>query len=217
MNHKNKSSASKNTRQLRIIGGQWKRSTISVIDAEGLRPTPDRVRETVFNWINHLLDGAWSGQSCLDLFAGSGALGFEAASRGAAQVLMVEAHAPAFRQLQQVREKLQASQVDLLRADAHSQAQKLAQQGKKFNLIFLDPPFQHGWLEKMLPLCAQLLARDGLLYVEAEYALSVPGGVVDELNWLSGWQVIRADRAGNVYFQILQRSNLPHELREIQA
>ncbi|HAT31352.1 MAG TPA: 16S rRNA (guanine(966)-N(2))-methyltransferase RsmD, partial [Janthinobacterium sp.] len=76
--------------QVRIIGGAWKRTALPVLDALGLRPTPDRVRETVFNWINHLRDGAWAGAECLDLFAGSGALGFEAASRGALGVTMVD-------------------------------------------------------------------------------------------------------------------------------
>ena len=73
--------------QVRIIGGVWKRTPLPVINAEGLRPTPDRVRETVFNWLNHLLDGGWQRMACLDLFAGTGALGFEAASRGAAKVV----------------------------------------------------------------------------------------------------------------------------------
>src|SRR5437764_6179211 len=78
--------------QVRIIGGRWKRTPLPVLDAEGLRPTPDRVRETVFNWLNHLLDGEWEKLNCLDLFAGTGVLGFEAASRGAARVTMVESN-----------------------------------------------------------------------------------------------------------------------------
>src|SRR3954447_25545124 len=92
--------------QVRIIGGQWKRTPLAVLDAEGLRPTPDRVRETVFNWLNHLLDGQWTDIACLDLFAGTGALGFEAASRGAARVLMVEANSAAVRQLEATKAKL---------------------------------------------------------------------------------------------------------------
>src|SRR6476469_1170465 len=76
--------------QVRIIGGQWKRTPLPVLDRDGLRPTPDRVRETVFNWLGHLLDGNWATVRCLDLFAGTGALGFEAASRGAQQVTLVE-------------------------------------------------------------------------------------------------------------------------------
>ena len=95
-----KLSGKSSSHQIRLIGGLWKRSVLSVICADGLRPTPDRVRETVFNWLNHLVDGHWQNLRCLDLFAGSGALGFEAASRGASQVTMVECHTPAFRQLQ---------------------------------------------------------------------------------------------------------------------
>ena len=105
-------------RQVRIIGGQWKRTPLPVIDAEGLRPTPDRVRETLFNWLDHLLDRDWHARRCLDLFAGSGALGFEAASRGAAAVLMVEALPSACKVLQATRDKLNAAQVEIRRSDA---------------------------------------------------------------------------------------------------
>src|SRR5688572_8341477 len=86
------SMARRAAQQVRIIGGQWKRTPLAVVGAEGLRPTPDRVRETVFNWLNHLLDGQWDSVACLDLFAGTGALGFEAASRGAGKVVMVESN-----------------------------------------------------------------------------------------------------------------------------
>jgi 16S rRNA (guanine(966)-N(2))-methyltransferase RsmD len=89
--------------QVRIIGGAWKRTPLPVLDALGLRPTPDRVRETVFNWINHQLAGDWDSVDCLDLFAGSGALGFEAASRGARSVTMIDNHAPATRQLELIK------------------------------------------------------------------------------------------------------------------
>src|SRR5690606_14007348 len=104
--------------QVRIIGGQWKRTPLPVPDVAGLRPTPDRVRETLFNWLNHLLQGEWDKVRCLDLFAGTGALGFEAASRGATRVRMVEASAPALRHLETVRDKLHAGQVEIVRGDA---------------------------------------------------------------------------------------------------
>src|SRR4051812_4550684 len=97
--------------QVRIIGGAWKRTPLPVLDALGLRPTPDRVRETVFNWINHLRDANWAEARVLDLFAGSGALGFEAASRGAAAVTMVDMHSPAVRQLEAIKDKLKAVNV----------------------------------------------------------------------------------------------------------
>ena len=103
--------------QVRIIGGIWKRTPLPVLNAEGLRPTPDRVRETVFNWLNHLLDGDWQRVACLDLFAGAGALGFEAASRGAAKVVMVEDNPAAVRQLEVVKTKLKAEQVSIQTSD----------------------------------------------------------------------------------------------------
>lgn len=201
-------SGKSSSHQVRLIGGLWKRTTLSVICADGLRPTPDRVRETVFNWLNHLVNGHWQSLRCLDLFAGSGALGFEAASRGAAHVTMVEYHTPAFRQLQQVKEKLGADQVELLRADALTLAASMLARQQRFDLIFLDPPFNQGMLEKILPLCAKLLTNTGLLYVEAEHALTSANSrgeaAENELEYLQDWQVIRADKAGSVYFNILQ-------------
>jgi 16S rRNA (guanine966-N2)-methyltransferase len=187
--------------QVRIIGGQWKRTPLPVLAAEGLRPTPDRVRETVFNWLGHLRDGNWQELRCLDLFAGTGALGFEAASRGAAQVLMVEYHTPAARQLETTKTKLRAEQVQVLRADAMVAAEKLALTGSRFDLIFLDPPYRQDWLLKIVPVCERLLAPGGLLYLEAEQALEA-----DALpDWLAGWRLLRADHAGSVFYHLLQR------------
>lgn len=192
--------------QVRIIGGQWKRSTLPVLAAEGLRPTPDRVRETVFNWLNFLLDGAWEQAACLDLFAGSGALGFEAASRGAARVLMVEENTPAVRQLEAIKEKLHADNVSTLRGDALTVAQHMASRvtgsASLFKLIFLDPPYHQGWLEKMLPVCQRLLAENGIIYVEAEQALECEA----RPDWLAGWDVVREGRAGLVFYHLLQRT-----------
>jgi 16S rRNA (guanine966-N2)-methyltransferase len=195
--------------QVRIIGGQWKRTALPVLAADGLRPTPDRVRETVFNWINHLRDGHWSNLACLDLFAGSGALGFEAASRGAASVTLVEAHTPALRQLETVKAKLQAEQVSLIRGDALETAQRLAARGQRFDLIFLDPPYQQGWLARILPLCEHLLIPDGLVYAEAAAPLDPEQirAAEPEARWFDGWQAIRADKAGMVFYHLLQRNN----------
>ena len=201
-NKQQKKPQSKPAQQVRIIGGQWKRTPLPVLYADGLRPTPDRVRETVFNWLNHLLDGAWSNIACLDLFAGTGALGFEAASRGAARVVMVEVNTPAARQLEVTKEKLHAEQVSILRADALSVAEKSA---GGFNLIFLDPPYEQGWLAKLLPCCERLLVAGGLVYVESEMPLiaePVP-------EWMAGWDVVRADKAGMVFYHLLQRKNSP--------
>src|SRR5690606_5910211 len=115
--------------QVRIIGGQWKRTPLAVLEAEGLRPTPDRVRETVFNWINHLIDGGWGSLRCLDAFAGTGVLGFEAASRGAAEVVMVETQTQAVRQIETIKDKLRAEQVRIQRSDAISTMQPLERNG----------------------------------------------------------------------------------------
>jgi 16S rRNA (guanine966-N2)-methyltransferase len=187
--------------QVRIIGGLWKRTPLPVLAADGLRPTPDRVRETVFNWLNHLLDGAWSNISCLDLFAGTGALGFEAASRGAARVVMVEVNTPAVRQLEITKEKLHAEQVSILRSDALSFAQRAA---GSFHVIFLDPPYEQDWLPKLLPLCERLLVAGGLVYAESEMPLT-PESAPD---WMAGWEVVRADKAGMVFYHLLQREKL---------
>ncbi len=195
------------THQIRIIGGVWKRTPLAVLDTEGLRPTPDRVRETVFNWLNHLLDGAWQNVSCLDLFAGTGALGFEAASRGAARVLMVEANTPAVRQLEATRDKLHAEQVSIVRGDSFSTAQNLAARlgearlaDARFEVIFLDPPYHQDWLAKMLPVCGKLLAEGGLVYAESEHAL----GSETPPDWLADWEVVRADKAGMVFYHLLR-------------
>lgn len=189
--------------QVRIIGGQWKRTPLPVLDAEGLRPTPDRVRETVFNWLNHLLDGAWSNIRCLDLFAGTGALGFEAASRGAASVIMVEDNIGAVKQLEAVRTKLNAEQVTVRRGDALAVAKREADAGFRFDVIFLDPPYHREWLVKALPLCARLLTARGLVYAESE--LPLDGDAPPD--WLAGWDVIRADKAGMVFYHLLQRND----------
>ena len=192
--------------QVRIIGGQWKRTPLPVLAAEGLRPTPDRVRETVFNWLNHLFDAHWTGLHCLDLFAGTGVLGFEAASRGAARVVCVENNPVVLRQLEANQEKLQAQQITILRGDALFHAQRLAG-SSPFHLIFLDPPYHADWLAKVMPLCTPLLAPGGVVYVESESCL------LDEIapEWLEDWQIVRADRAGAMFYHLLQ-SKKTHQI-----
>jgi len=187
--------------QVRLIAGVWKRTPVTVVDAPGLRPTPDRVRETLFNWLNFLFQADWQSRRCLDLFAGSGALGFEAASRGALHVTLVEAHRPALQQLEALRDKLQAQQIKIIHGDAHLVVKKLADKEEKFDVIFLDPPFHRDLLTQILPNCLAVLNDDGLIYMEAEKALTpseLPGS-------LKNWQVIRCDRAGKVFFHLLQR------------
>lgn len=193
---------SPHSHQVRIIGGAWKRTPLPVLDALGLRPTPDRVRETVFNWINHLRDGDWAQADCLDLFTGSGALGFEAASRGARSVTMVDSHTPVLRQLEDIKAKLGAAQVQLLRGDALALAQGMAGRSQRFDLIFLDPPYQQDFLPRSLPLAARLLKDDGLVYAESSEPLG--GDDADAPDWMAAWDVVRADKAGTVYFHLLK-------------
>jgi len=180
-------------RQVRIIAGQWKRTPLPVPDVEGLRPTPDRVRETVFNWLEHLQHRSWRGRHCLDLFAGTGALGFEAASRGAERVLLVESDARAVQRLEATRDKLSASNVQIQRGDA---AQVITRQTQKFHLIFLDPPYSEQRLAALLPRCRDLLEPGGLVYAESDQPFAGP----DTDDWMSAWKVVRLDKAGTVHF-----------------
>jgi 16S rRNA (guanine(966)-N(2))-methyltransferase RsmD len=190
------------TNQVRIIGGQWKRTPLPVLSALGLRPTPDRVRETAFNWINHQRDANWANAQVLDLFAGSGALGFEAASRGAQSVTMIDSNAQVTRQLEEIKLKLKAENVQIMRGDALSVAQSAAARGQRYDLIFLDPPYQQSLLEKTLPLCSKLLKEGGLVYAESGLALEFAEGETPE--WLANWEIIRADKAGMVFYHLLK-------------
>ncbi len=180
-------------RQVRIIGGQWKRTPLPVPEVEGLRPTPDRVRETVFNWLEHLQQRSWRGRHCLDLFAGTGALGLEAASRGAESVVLVESDAGAVRRLEATRDKLQAANVRIVRADA---LQWLKRATEKFDLIFLDPPYAQQRLPELLPQCRDLLTPGGLVYAES----AQPFTDMCAENGLAGWTATRMDKAGMVHF-----------------
>jgi 16S rRNA (guanine(966)-N(2))-methyltransferase RsmD len=156
--------------EVRLIGGQWKRSKLPVPDRPGLRPTPDRVRETLFNWLGQDLTG-WR---VLDAFAGSGALGFEAASRGAARVLMLERDATLARLLAATKERLQAGAVEVLAADALIWMASADAAG--FDLLLIDPPFDAGVHAAAIAAAPRLLAPGGWLYVEAGKALEPPPG-----------------------------------------
>lgn len=177
--------------RIRIIGGAWRRRLLDVAEVPGLRPTPDRVRETLFNWLGQNLDGL----NCLDLFAGTGALGFEAASRGAAHVTMIERDAKALAQLKANAARLEATRLDIRRADALDFLRETAL-GKphSYDLIFLDPPYRQGWLERVEPLLAGVLDEKALIYVEAEYPIER----------LDSRRVVRSGRAGQVFYQLLE-------------
>lgn len=165
----------------------WRSRMLCFSEAEGLRPTPDRVRETLFNWLGQELHGL----KCLDLFAGSGALGFEAASRGAANVIMVENNAQAHRTLLENANLLNATQIQIKLGDALS---FLSTHQQQFDVIFLDPPFHQHWIEKLLPQLAKNLASNGLVYVETETALIASGP----------WKIHKQDKAGAVHYHLLK-------------
>ena len=152
-----------------------------------MRPTPDRVRETAFNWLGQTLDG----RHCLDLFAGSGALGFEAASRGAAEVVMVENNQSVFRALQENRNKLDFHNVVLHCANA---LEFIRQDKGRYDVVFLDPPFRNGHLADALALLTDRLDEDGVVYVEGGEPFK-PDGL---------WETLKHAKAGKVFYQLLR-------------
>lgn len=177
---------------IRIVGGQYRRTPIVVPDVETLRPTPDRVRETLFNWLNHLWGGEFADKQVLDLFAGSGALGFEAASRGVAHVQMVERDKTAASALRTLRDKLKADMIRIHVGDAMQVAERM--DASRFDLILLDPPFGQGWLPRLWPILPGILAEGGLVYVEAESPIEAP----------AGFEILRQDKAGAVHYHLLE-------------
>ena len=183
-------------REVRIIGGEWKRSKLPVADRPGLRPTPDRVRETLFNWLGQDLTG-WR---CLDAFAGSGALGFEAASRGAAEVVLVERDTALVRSLRDSQSRLKAATLRVEAADALTfmrRANPLA-----YELVFVDPPFDANLFDPALAAAAPLVVPGGFVYLEADRAFDNAAVVA------LGLQVHRHSKAGSVHFHLLQRQPL---------
>jgi 16S rRNA (guanine966-N2)-methyltransferase len=174
--------------KIRIIAGEYRGRRLQVIDRPGLRPTPDRVRETLFNWLGQRLDGL----ACLDLFAGSGALGFEAASRGAARVVMVENDRAVFESLKKSLAVIAAPQVELAFADAFD---FLRTGTDGFDVVFLDPPFGQNALALALEQLPGRLASGARVYVEAPAPLEVQGT----------WRELRRSRAGQVSYQLLEK------------
>lgn len=191
--------------QVRLIGGQWKRSLLPVCaDVPGLRPTPNRVRETLFNWLATVFDGRWGALTALDLFAGTGALGFEAASRGMRQVLMVEQHKAVFSCLKEARNRFHAeSLVTLVCGDALQVAGRLVAEGADFDVIFLDPPFASDLLQQVLPFCSKLLKDGGVVYAESAHPLE-ECALMRHKSSSGRWDVIRQVRTGQVCYHLLQ-------------
>ena len=171
--------------KLRIIGGRWRSRQLPVLNAEGLRPTTDRVRETLFNWLQ--MDIA--GSRCLDLFAGSGALGLEAASRGANEVVMIENAPAVFKNLQQNVKTLEASEVSLMQCDALDFLQHL-ESDNNFDIVFIDPPYQSGLLEPVINSLS--LAAGNRVYLEARKG--------DDISVPENWLLLKDKTAGQIHY-----------------
>jgi 16S rRNA (guanine966-N2)-methyltransferase len=182
--------------EVRIIGGQWKRTKLAVPDREGLRPTPARVRETLFNWLGQDLTGL----RCVDAFAGTGALGLEAASRGAGEVVLVEQEADLVRGLSIVTTKLKAGGVRVERGDGVSALRQRAGQG--WDLVFLDPPFgddgNTALVLAALQAAAQAIGADGEIYLEAATVWT------DDMLAPLGLHAHKQGKAGAVAFHLLR-------------
>lgn len=176
-----------NQNKVRVIGGKWRGRVLSFPKNVFLRPTPNRVRETVFNWLGQDMNG----RICLDLFAGSGAMGIEAASRGSGQVVMVESDHNIYRALQKNLKKLGGDQIELVMMDA---IRFIISDQRLFDLIILDPPYQSGLLPELLSLLPSHLTKDGLVYLESGSAPKT-----DE-----NWSVLRSKKAGRAHYQLLK-------------
>ncbi|MES2912421.1 MAG: RsmD family RNA methyltransferase [Pseudomonadota bacterium] len=177
--------------EIRIIGGLYKRSKIPVADRPGLRPTPDRVRETLFNWLGRDLTG-WR---CADVFAGTAVLGFEAASRGAAEVLVCEQDPVLLEKIKVLQGKLKADAIRLERGDGVSLLRRLSP--GSMQLLFLDPPYESALFEPALKAAAQAIHANGFVYLEA------PKAWTDEDLAGLGLKVHRFGKAGAVHFHLL--------------
>lgn len=177
--------------QLRIIGGEWRSRKVSFIDAEGVRPTPDRVRETLFNWLAPYIEGA----TVLDLFAGSGALSLEALSRGAAEATIVDVNYEVISVLKKQLQLLSCDKATLVKQSALNFLQGIP--AKQFDVVFLDPPFRKDMLQQSCQLLADnhWLAEKAWVYTESEL-------MPTQLAMPSGWQLYREKKAGQVYYSL---------------
>jgi 16S rRNA (guanine966-N2)-methyltransferase len=193
--HSNKGNRSVGAGALRIVGGKYRSRVLRVPARPGLRPTPDRVRETLFNWLGQDLTGL----ACLDLFAGSGALGFEAASRGAARVVMVEKDRAALAELERSRATLGASQVELVGGDAaaylaRGRERLGARPSVRFDVVFLDPPFRQNAVPAILESLPPHLEPGARVYVESDAPVEPA----------PPWAELKRGKAGQVNYQLLQ-------------
>lgn len=176
--------------KVRIGGGELRSRIIRFPDAAGLRPTPDRVRETLFNWLGQTLHG----RSCLDLFSGSGALGFEAASRGAERVVMVEQNRVVLKALQENASALGCANVFVQGQDG---LEFVLRDVQRYDVIFLDPPFQSDMLPKLLEALPLRLRENGVVYVETGADFETP----------PAWRILKSGKAGQVHYQLIGLRN----------
>jgi len=179
--------------QLRIIAGNWRGRKLSFAPVAGVRPTPDRVRETLFNWLNPVIRGA----RCLDLYAGSGALGIEAASRGAASVVLVDNDAQVAAKLREQLQRLDATWIEVVQSSVEGW---LAASATPFDIVFLDPPFRRN----LLPGCIRALESGGWLAADARVYIEAEAGLVPDLP--ENWELTRSKRAGQVGYHLARRS-----------
>ncbi|MBF9001936.1 MULTISPECIES: 16S rRNA (guanine(966)-N(2))-methyltransferase RsmD [Vibrio] len=188
------SAAQSPTGHVRIISGLWRGRKLPVHDAQGLRPTTDRVKETLFNWLAQDI----AGSNCLDLFAGSGGLSFEAASRQANHVSMLELNPKAYQQLSQNITALKTTNIEVHQTDT---LQYLAKKGTPHDVVFIDPPFRKGLLEETIQLLENngWLANYAMIYIECERELALP-----ELP--EHWELYREKSAGQVSYRLYERN-----------
>ena len=187
--------------EVRIIGGEWRGRKLHFPPAAGLRPTPDRVRETLFNWLQFELAGA----RCLDLFAGSGALGIEALSRGAGEAVFVERDAVSARAIRDLLAQLRCDRGRVEQVDALAWLERGPPASKPFDIVFLEPPYGKEWL----PVLAETLERDGWLAPEARIYLE-DAAVRGAPTLPTGWTLVRSKRAGDVGYHLARRGSPAH-------
>lgn len=175
--------------KIRLIGGKWRSRKLDVLEADNLRPTPNRIRETLFNWLSPYVSGA----VCLDLYAGTGALGFEALSRGAESVVMVDHNRDVIFNLQKQAQKLGASAAEIANSDVMAW---LTQCQQSFDIVFIDPPYQSMLLEPTIDklINCGCLNQASLLYVESDSNIDINNNYVE---------MIKSGNAGKVEFQLL--------------
>ena len=178
--------------RVRIIGGAWRSRVLRFPSVQDLRPSADRVRETLFNWIGQDL----TGKTCIDLFAGSGALGFEALSRNAKSVTMIERDALVRAALVRNGQLLEAgTRLKLGAGDALQFLRAGPEREEHFDVIFCDPPFREEWYTRLWPLLGAVLAEGGVVYAESGHPLDLP----------AGWHTLKSGKAGRVFYQLLAK------------